>query len=43
MKMNKLEEVEALAEELECDYDVAFHLVYYMPGDPYDTSTDDAL
>ena len=41
--MNKLEEVEALAEELECDYEVAFNLVYDISGNPHDTSTDDAL
>ena len=39
--MNKFEEVEALAEELDCDYDLAFDLVYDIGGDPEET--DDAL
>lgn len=39
--MNKFEEVKMLAEELECDYDTAFCLVYDIWGDPEET--DDAL
>lgn len=41
LEMNKFEEAEALAEELECDYDLAFDLVYGISGDPEET--DDAL
>lgn len=39
--MNKFEEAEMLAEELDCDYDLAFDLVYGICGDPEET--DDAL
>ena len=39
--MNKFEEAEALAQELECDYDLAFDLVYGISGDTEET--DDAL
>lgn len=41
--MNKLEEVEAMANEMECDYNVAFCEVYVVVGDPYSEETDDAL
>ena len=41
LNMNKFEEVKMLAEELECDYDTAFCLVYDIWGDPEET--DDAL
>ena len=39
--MNKFEEAEALAEELDCDYELAYNLVYEISGDPEET--DDAL
>lgn len=41
LKMNKFEEVEKLAEELECDYETAFDIVYDIPQESEDT--DDAL
>lgn len=39
--MNKFEEAKALAKELECDYDLAFDIVYGIGGNPEET--DDAL
>lgn len=41
IKMNKFEEAEALAEELECDYELALDIVYGIGGDPEET--DDAI
>ena len=41
VNMNKFEEAEALAEELECEYELAYDLVYGISGDPEET--DDAL
>lgn len=39
--MNKFKEAEALAEELDCDYELAYDFVYEISGDP--EKTDDAL
>lgn len=39
--MNKFEEAEALAEELECDYELAYDIIYGISGDTEET--DDAL
>lgn len=39
--MNKFEEAEMMAEELGCDYDLAFDLIYGIGGDSEET--DDAL
>lgn len=41
LKMNKFEEAEALAEELDCNYELAYDFVYGISGDPEET--DDAL
>ena len=40
-EMTKFEEAEMLVDELDCDYDLAFDLVYGIGGDPEET--DDAL
>lgn len=41
--MNKLDEVEALAQELECSYETAFDLVYGSEFICDENETDNAL
>ena len=39
--MNKFEEAEALASELECDYELAYDIVFGIGGN--NNETDDAI